>query len=232
MFLNTIDKKPDINLNGVLIKDLIVPIFSNKSVMENGEMIYSAYKIPEKCACRPDLISIYYYGTEIYAELVLKFNGISNPFTLKPGRVILLPRKEDINRFLSENLISSYGDEKGPFPEDANLSGPSKIKEKIRAAYKYIKPKNIKEILSTDNSKFKKLRIPDGSMPSYISVDEAAHIVQDGTGRFKLSGKPNRYTPPNVPRIIRENIEEANKNNCINPEGEELATLLMGPDKI
>tara|TARA_R110000796_G_scaffold30819_14_gene82094 strand:+ start:60 stop:548 length:489 start_codon:yes stop_codon:yes gene_type:complete len=40
---------------------------------------------------RPDLISLYYYDTHDYTDIILKFNGISNPFSLNIGDTLEIP---------------------------------------------------------------------------------------------------------------------------------------------
>lgn len=40
---------------------------------------------------RIDLISLLYYNTHSYADIILKFNGISNPFSLNIGDVVEIP---------------------------------------------------------------------------------------------------------------------------------------------
>lgn len=45
-------------------------------------------------ATRPDLIAIEYYGNASKLDLILKWNGISDPFALNPGEVIEIPHGE------------------------------------------------------------------------------------------------------------------------------------------
>jgi len=40
---------------------------------------------------RPDLISLKYYGVQSLTDMLLKFNGISNPFLMTEGMIILIP---------------------------------------------------------------------------------------------------------------------------------------------
>ena len=42
-------------------------------------------------AMRPDLISYYAYGVDLYADIIMKANGISNPFAIQEGDLILIP---------------------------------------------------------------------------------------------------------------------------------------------
>jgi len=51
---------------------------------------------------RPDLIAQLFYGGTDHTDYLLKFNGISNPFSIKTGDVLLIPdyREMEENLFL------------------------------------------------------------------------------------------------------------------------------------
>ena len=51
---------------------------------------------------RPDLISVAVYGSDEYADLICKYNGISNPFELNENDVIVLPQYHEF-----QNLIDT-----------------------------------------------------------------------------------------------------------------------------
>ena len=58
------------------------------------------YKVNEdKYIGRPDLISLDAYGDTMYADVICKLNGISNPFELNLGMMLALPGPEEITRF-------------------------------------------------------------------------------------------------------------------------------------
>lgn len=42
---------------------------------------------------RPDLISVMYYGTHEYMDIILKANSISNPFCIKEGMFLIIPEQ-------------------------------------------------------------------------------------------------------------------------------------------
>lgn len=46
--------------------------------------------------CRIDLISLKFYRSHNYVDYILKFNGISNPFTIKEGDVLMIPSNATI----------------------------------------------------------------------------------------------------------------------------------------
>lgn len=52
---------------------------------------YEIFKVPAEFIARPDLISLKKYGTDNYVDIICKLNGISNPFELNEGDLIILP---------------------------------------------------------------------------------------------------------------------------------------------
>ena len=40
---------------------------------------------------RPDLIALKYYSTDTMLDILLKFNGISNPFSINEGDILFIP---------------------------------------------------------------------------------------------------------------------------------------------
>ena len=50
-------------------------------------------------AMRPDLISYFAYGVDLYADIIMKANGISNPFAIAEGDLILIPDLEQFKYF-------------------------------------------------------------------------------------------------------------------------------------
>lgn len=56
-----------------------------------GEPYINPLVINEYYVGRPDLISLAVYGSDEYADMICKFNGISNPFDLNEGMLIFIP---------------------------------------------------------------------------------------------------------------------------------------------
>ena len=68
---------------------------------------YKIYIVNEdKYIARPDLISYDFYGDPVYADVVCKFNGISNPFELNKGMMLALPAFKDVQNFLTKPTIN------------------------------------------------------------------------------------------------------------------------------
>jgi len=62
-------------------------IFRNK---ENAEII-AKHVVTEDDKVRPDLIALKYYGDDTKTDMILKYNRISDPFSINPGEIILVP---------------------------------------------------------------------------------------------------------------------------------------------
>lgn len=122
MFLNSLDRKPLFKKDdGNIIRDLTQSIFDFKS----GNFInYQAYRVPMEYQMRCDLISQSVYNNTIYAEFILKFNGISNPFAIANGDVILIP---DLNS-AKQNV------------KEEQAAAGDNAESKIRKSYKYLDP--------------------------------------------------------------------------------------------
>lgn len=56
---------------------------------------------------RPDLISLAFYGTDRYADIICKINGISNPFEINENDMLDLPSVETVRYYAISNKNSS-----------------------------------------------------------------------------------------------------------------------------
>lgn len=89
MFKYTIDsKKAYTNSEGEDMVDLTEPIFNMK---DTGSVTFSLYRCPADSRMRPDKVAISAYGSEEYAEMVMKYSGIDNPFAIDKGDILVVP---------------------------------------------------------------------------------------------------------------------------------------------
>ncbi len=92
MFKNTIDNKETIvDKNGNTIVNLVSSIFGKKVIAMNS---YNSVRLTEFFQMRPDKVSFNEYGTTDNAEFILKYSGISNPFSLDKDDVLIIPEEE------------------------------------------------------------------------------------------------------------------------------------------
>jgi hypothetical protein len=78
---------------------------------------YGVFEVTnKKYIARPDLVSFDLYGDSMFADIICKLNGISNPFELNVGMTLIVPSALDIPNFAhtpdvndieNENVIST-----------------------------------------------------------------------------------------------------------------------------
>lgn len=60
---------------------------------------YNIFIVTNEYIARPDLISLDAYGDSMFADIICKLNGISNPFELNEGMYLIMPAAEHIMDF-------------------------------------------------------------------------------------------------------------------------------------
>lgn len=186
MFNYSLDNKPDItDRNNNVIKDLVRPFFSKKA---DGIKDYKIKKVgaPKFCM-RPDLISIAMYGSMDETEYILKFTGISNPFTIDKDDVLMIPNDQEAYGMLDINA-----------PKD--VYDTYDVETQIRNSFKYYdatkpfgqSPQSYKDFA---NTKFPSLVKDTGEIANNTGNVMVPYISQDGTasvtirnGRIYLGG--------------------------------------------
>jgi hypothetical protein len=159
MFLNSLDKKPlFIKSDGHTIRDLTSSMFTEKTRTYHS---YNLFKVPRDYVMRPDLISAAVYNNSMYAEIILKYNGISNPFSISEGDIILVPNLESAQ--LNVNT-----------QEGTDVDGS----KTIRDSYKYIDPTKIpKDGTSEFESRQLVKETQEGALPPNIAEEGETQIV-------------------------------------------------------
>ena len=127
MFKYTIDSKPFItDSNGNTIVDFVTPLFNKNST---GVQDYKVKRVSaEKYEMRPDLVSFAMYGDIDMAEYILKFSGISNPFTLSKDDILKIPNDTEVFGMMAAN-----------HPED-NTETTKSTETSIRNNFRYYDP--------------------------------------------------------------------------------------------
>lgn len=161
MFANSLDKKNfHTKDDGNIIKDLTTSIFDFKS---NNYTSFNAFKVSIDYVMRPDLISQAVYNNTLYTEFILKYNGISNPFSIEEGDVILIPDLESAIK----NTKTQGNESEDPA-------------QRLRDSYKYIDPTKIpkKDNESTNFSNRSLTNIQEGALPPNIADKGVSQIVE------------------------------------------------------
>jgi len=158
MFLNSLDRKPTfLRPDKIEIKDLTAPMFDLKN---KNYIKYNVYKVPKEFEMRPDLISGAVYNNSLYAEIILKFNGISNPFSIKEGDLILIPILDSIQPIISK-------------PKGIDVDGA----KAIRNSYKYIDPLKIPKRDTTFQNRPIVGGAEEGALPPNIAKEDETQIT-------------------------------------------------------
>ena len=89
---------------------------------------YDVVEVSERYIARPDLISNDIYGDTIYTDLLCKLNGISNPFELNKGMLLIIPSLDCIMDFM-KTVSSDESDNM----DDTNKPKPKTKQEKRKA---------------------------------------------------------------------------------------------------
>lgn len=159
MFENSIDNKPLFKkADGHTVRDLTCSMFTEKTKAYHS---YNLYKVPRDYAMRPDLIAAAVYNNAGYAEIILKFNGISNPFSINEGDVILVPNLESAKTNIQD-------------PKGTDIDGS----KALRDSYKYIDPTKIPKNATSDFENRQLVKgADDGALPANIAPEGEAQIT-------------------------------------------------------
>lgn len=69
-------------------KDLLSKVIDTDNIVINDCNVVTVTK---EYVARPDLVSLAVYGNDMYADIICKINGISNPFELNTGMILVIP---------------------------------------------------------------------------------------------------------------------------------------------
>ena len=116
-----LDYKAKITKDGNTYVDLLSKVWQNKEP-NNGRIIM----VNEYYVARPDLISLAVYGSDEYADVLCKINGISNPFELNETDLLFCPKIE----FIRESCKYSNGASEMVNTDKDEISAPAKSFQK------------------------------------------------------------------------------------------------------
>lgn len=99
MNLTVFSLKPIVTVNGEQVRDLTYP-----SIRYNYDPnIIGAVPVTDQMQMRPDLLSRAAYGSVDMWDMLLKYNGYSNPFSISNEDIYIVPSLDDMNEQLSPN---------------------------------------------------------------------------------------------------------------------------------
>lgn len=71
--------------------------------IENSVNAYDFIVVRKEYIARPDLVSLAIYGDDKYADVICKYNGISNPFELNENMILMLPTIDRLDEMIMGN---------------------------------------------------------------------------------------------------------------------------------
>lgn len=195
MFTNTIDKKKTIiDKKGNEIVDLTTSIFSPGA---RGLDAYQTVKLNSHYQMRPDKVAFAEYGTDEYTEYILKYSGVSNPFSLDKDDILFIPEPSEAEAQMADI-------------ENTEIDA----KEQLQIYYKFTN-KDFKSD-STSYDKLAEKVIPsgvlsaeenDGFMVPYISDQGTAITIQNGRMYFGTDAG-NVATPEDYAQQLANALDE------------------------
>ena len=198
--LRTLLSKTDfVKLNGDKVVNLIMSTVSFLGIRANSG---KAYLVTEETAMRPDLIANYFYRDAGYLDLLLKYNGYSNPFSINVGDVIRIPSIETLAKFGS---VGKTRDQKliGNRKKYTNVVlAPKSKKDQVRMNYLLQKGTGINSNLAKLNALLQSGNLSGMSVSTLSS--QISNIMQGGnfSGTGPLNSAYQAGTaapvPPNV----------------------------------
>lgn len=84
------------------------------------------HTVSQRELSRPDLISLKYYGVHTLTDIILKFNGISNPFAIAEGDVLEIPVNQESFKAFVKPGRSSGETQKEKFMKQRRLTEKDK----------------------------------------------------------------------------------------------------------
>lgn len=92
---------------------------------------YEILEVTERYVARPDILSFDIYGDTLFADLLCKLNGISNPFELNEGMVLVIPSPDNIMSFMKTPTTSECDETNNVKPVAKNKNEKRKPNEAI-----------------------------------------------------------------------------------------------------
>lgn len=93
-----IEKKSEIYSK--IIKKSINNLLDTTFILPSEDFSAQIVEVTEEFICRPDLLSKEVYGSEEYAFIICKLNGISNPLELNRGMLLAIPSPDSLDQFV------------------------------------------------------------------------------------------------------------------------------------
>ena len=135
--ITVFELKPIVTKNGEKVVDMSYP-----SIRYNFDpYIVGVYAVNEHSEMRPDIISRSAYGITAFWDMILKYNGISNPFSISKEDRFFIPAIDDMRQNLSpvgvsdeiaKNIRAQYTDVSKKAKQDPRLAEVEKKRKEAQ----------------------------------------------------------------------------------------------------
>ena len=153
MNIHLFDLKSEMVKDGITMLDFMENNFK-VSYTDSFLRVSKVILIQERHLCRLDTLSYEAYGASDYPDIIMKFNQISNPFSMELNDLIVIPALESAQRFYRKDKTKTpkeLRDTKGLFVDPARASKKDverikmleKIASRSKNGSKEIKPTNL-----------------------------------------------------------------------------------------
>lgn len=139
--IEVLERKNEItDSNGDKIMDL-----TSKSFEFKGDInVYRTLIVTDSFIMRPDLIAKIAYGNSNRLDYICKFNGVSNPFSLNTGKVLMIGDENDMKNQLANS--KNTPDNKSKEDIRKRFFDPNKLSKKDQTRLKFLQQKSKQQV--------------------------------------------------------------------------------------
>ena len=175
--------------------DLLTPSWSVRNVQYS---IKSIAFVTEETKMRPDLVSMQYLGDYSRVGTLLKLNNISNPLSVAPGEILLVPGDQMVNDlFQSGRSLTTQKQQARSFRKELQ----EKISQVSKDRLEYLNSKNVSNLAE---SPLPPNLLQEGQQQ--ILVAEGRLIFGPDIGQCKSRAKKNVSVTDIKTKLAQKNI--------------------------
>lgn len=102
----------------------------------SDDFSYQVVQVTEAFIGRMDLVSKRMYGSTTYSDLLCKLNGISNPFELNDGQILIIPDIQELPKFYYYESESDYNNSSNSSSKESTNSSSKRTTNQAVASDK------------------------------------------------------------------------------------------------
>lgn len=190
--------------------DFLYPSREPKYVLDDSIMVI----VKKGEEMRPDILSANFFASTQYYDVVLKHNGISNPFSIDEGDVFISAELSDM---LSNNSPSGKQKASVESVRQQYVNADKKSKTEARVALIEAKRKEMEQIVALETMKkmTEKAAVPGSLLPPNIAEEGEREITVIGGkvffGKDVVNGKKECAEPISKSEFLSRLIKTRNK---------------------